>query len=173
MQPKSPHQQFTQSQPRTDLQLTDSTSCAALDRQGPTPRWRVAISMQSPTGHHSGEVGQKPVGAPSALVNCSLQAIPGHALHGKSVGPMVSSQERRAAAVPPINQLSNGYRVPPFGLYRLLFFVPPKRRPGRLSSAHWRSRPGPTAAPRRPAPPCPIPPRRASPVGCSGFGFDN
>ena len=41
--------------------------------------------------------------------------VPGHALHEKQeIGPVVSSQKRRAAVVPLINRSSTARSVPPF-----------------------------------------------------------
>ena len=52
-------------------------------------------------------------------------SIPGHALHEKGlqrqkgVGPLVSSQERRAAVVPVISRSSTVYRDPRSGLNKI------------------------------------------------------
>ena len=117
--------------------------------------------------------------------------IPGHALHEKGlqrqtgVGPLVSSQERRAAVVPLINRLSTagkppvnrGLVPPPLSIgFRL--FVLLGRRSGHLFSMPWRVRrtvvcwanrfvgvPSCPAPPRRP--PCAAPTRLAR--GMSGF----
>ena len=107
-----------------------------------------------------------------------MQQIPGHALHEKgsqrqkSIGPLVSSQERRAAVVSLINRLSTA-RQPLVVFLDSVYIgcylsVLPKKRPGRSSPVPWGSkwtivlwahRP---ASPR-PVPPCPDPPRLAPP----------
>ena len=97
------------------------------------------------------------------------------------VGPLVSSQERRAAVVPRINRSSTGYRVPPSVYMGFRLFVLPKRRSGQLSSMPGGKRDGcllgePTR--RRPVLPGPAPPPRRAPprpdppVVCPGFGLE-
>ena len=97
--------------------------------------------------------------------------IPEHALHEhilqkqKGVGPLVSSQEGRAAVVPQINRSSIARQpvvVFPGSVYIGLnhMFVPPKKYPGRLPSVldvrNNKSCPGRTAPPSFcPAPPAP------------------
>ena len=77
----------------------------------------------------------------------------------EGVGPLVSSQERRASVVPPISRSSTGYRVLRFGLHRD-FFVRDSGNKCRtivfdaLKVKNESSCPGHSAPPRlRPAPP--------------------
>ena len=105
----------------------------------------------------------------------------------EGAGPLVSTQERRAAIVLQINRSSTARQpVVVFfdSLYMIRFslFVLPPRRPGQLFSVlgveNERSCPGcpapprpgpalPSPAPCHPVPPCPTPPRPAR--GMSGF----
>ena len=110
------------------------------------------------------------------------------------VGTLVSSQGRRALAVPLVNRLSTAGQplvnrgstadfVPPSVYIGFRLIVLPKRRPGQcLRFAGGQERglsPGridPTASrptqPRPPSPPRRAPPRPDRPVVCPGFGFD-
>ena len=53
------------------------------------------------------------------------------------VGPLVSSQERRAFVVPRINRGSTADFVPPSVYMGFPLFVLPKSRSGQLSSNAW------------------------------------
>ena len=55
------------------------------------------------------------------------------------VGPLVSSQKRRAAVSPQINRLSTAGFVPPSVYIGFRLFVLPKSRSGHSSSIPWRS----------------------------------
>ena len=115
--------------------------------------------------------------------------IPGHALHEKGLqrqigdGTLVSSQERRALAVPLINRGSTADFVPPSVYIRFRVFVLPKRRPGQflrlaggqeggLSPGRIDTTASRPTQPRSPSPPRRAPPRPDRPVVCPGFGFD-
>ena len=115
--------------------------------------------------------------------------VPGHALHEKglqrqvAVGTLVSSQQRRALAVPLTNRWSTGCFVPPPVYIGFPLFVLAKNRLEKLLMVPWGAR-GTVAfradrnvgslfcpawprtavrhAPRRPDPP----------VVCPGFGLD-
>ena len=109
--------------------------------------------------------------------------IPGHALHEKglqrqiSAGPLVSSQERRAAVVPRVNRglcssiglhRNSCVRASGESFKRVVFDPLGGKRVGRLLGGPTRRRPVlPGPAPPRRAPPRPDPP-----VVCPGFGFD-
>ena len=112
--------------------------------------------------------------------------FPGHALHEKGlqrqigVGTLVSSQERRALAVPLINRGSTADFVPPSVYIGLRLFVLPKRHPGQClrfaggqETGLSPGRIGPTASsptqPRPPSPPRRAPPRPDPTVVCLGF----
>ena len=98
------------------------------------------------------------------------------------VGPLVSSQDRRAAAVPGVNQLSTARHVPRFGLHRISFVRAPEEISSRLvfGALECKMDGSLLGAParRRPIPPCPALPRPAPlrcpapPVVCPGFGLD-
>ena len=113
-----------------------------------------------------------------------MSMIPGYALHEKGLqrqisnGPLVSSQERRAAVTPRINRWSTAGCVPQ-SVY--IGFVCSRFRSVVQYSClrcfggqEGRSSPGRSV----PSASCPAPPRRASPprpdppVVCPGFGFD-
>ena len=112
--------------------------------------------------------------------------IPGHALHEKGLqrqegaGPLVGSQERRAAVVPLINRGSNAGFVPPPVYMAFRLFVLLKKRSGQVCSMPWRVRgsvvswanrfvgvPFCPVPPHPAVPPCAAPTRRAR--GMSGF----
>ena len=69
--------------------------------------------------------------------NFSLRKIPGHALHDNGlqrqigIGTLVSSQKRRALAVPVMNRWSIADFVPPSVYIGFRSFVLPKSRPGQ------------------------------------------
>ena len=90
--------------------------------------------------------------------------IPGHALHEKGLqrqigdGTLVSSQERRALAVPLINR---GFRSS-IGLNRISFVRASEETSRTVSSIRWGAK-GRVVS---------WPPRPDRPVECPGFGFD-
>ena len=126
---------------------------------------------------------------PFSCKACPGKRVPGHAVHEKGlqrqigVGTLVSSQERRALAVPLINRGSTADFVPPSVYIGFRLFVLPGRRPGQClrfaGGQEGGLSPGridPTASratqPRSPSPPRRAPPRPDRPVVCPGFGFD-
>ena len=118
------------------------------------------------------------------LVLHMFNTFPGRALHEKALqrrigdGPMVSSQERRALAVPRINCRLTGCFVPPSVYMGIRWLVLPKSRPGQLSSMPWGGSGTVVSWENRPVgvPSCPAPPRPTAPPCAApsrpGFGFD-
>ena len=86
----------------------------------------------------------------------------------KGVGTPVSCQERRALMVLVINRLSTGHHLfvvfpHVFGLNGILFFMPSRRRPGRMSLVLWRSKWTIVSGADHPVSPTPVLPRSAPP----------
>ena len=116
-----------------------------------------------------------PVGCPGFEFE---NVIPGHALHGKGlqrqsgVGPLFSSQGRRAAIIPLINRSSAARRVPRFGSHRILFVraAEESSRNVAFGALGVEMEGRPLGAPlRRADPPCPAVP--GPPVGCPGHAL--
>ena len=80
----------------------------------------------------------------------------------RGVGPLVSSQERRAAIVPLISRWSSAGLVPPPLYIGFRLFVLLRRRLGHLCSIPWRIRGTDVSWANRSVdvPSCPAPPRR-------------
>ena len=115
--------------------------------------------------------------------------VPGHALHARGLqgqkgdGPLVSSQERRAARRPTYqpraNCLSNASFFPPPLYIGFRLFVLLGGRSKHLSTMPWGVRGTVVSSakcsvgiPSCPAPPRRAPPRPDPPVVCPGFGFE-
>ena len=116
--------------------------------------------------------------------------FPGHALHEKGlqrqmgVGPLVSSQERKALMAPVVNRLSNGDFVPPSVLSTISLVRAPEESLRTVFSICWGARGRVVSWPDRPngvqcypapplSPPRRAPPRPERPVVCPGIGLNN
>ena len=79
------------------------------------------------------------------------------------VGPLVSSQERRALVVPAINRSSTRC-VPPTVCIGFRLFLLPESRPGQLFSMRWAAKGSVVSWTNRSVcvPSCPAPPQRSA-----------